>query len=201
MWASDIQPILICHFSYMTTADGSATLTESNIQAALIEARGDLFVASQMLGVTAIRLDRAIRVSTELQGTVLSLATERKDNQDFDRISVEELERAVSRRLALYRVDGLDALHDIATMPIGENPALVASKLGAAVRLAGGLEAGGVGSETSDILRELNAAYHASAPKIRIVRQTMTTVEMGTDEKVIESVQVESTDKAGENTR
>jgi hypothetical protein len=168
----------------LTTADVVATLTEDNIKAALIEARGDLFVASQMLGVTAIRLDRAIRVSDVLQATQTVIYSQPQD-AEFDRISSEELERAVSRRLALYRVDGLDALHDIATMPIGENPALVASKLGAATRLAGGLSEGVGGSETSDILRELNAAYHASAPKIRIVRQTMTTVEMGPEEHEI----------------
>jgi hypothetical protein len=171
----------------LTTADVVATLTESNIQAALIEARGDLFVASQMLGVTAIRLDRAIRVSQELKNVFLALQTEKVENSDFDRVSVEQLEHAVARRLALYRVAGLDALHDIATMPIGENPALVASKLGAATRLAGGLSEGVGGSEASDILRELNIQYHANAPKIRIVRQTLTTVEMGPEEHEIQA--------------
>jgi hypothetical protein len=168
----------------LTTADVVATLTESNIQTALIEARGDIFVASQMLAITAIRLDRAISVSSTLQATQ-SIFLDLKTDPKFDQRSSEQLSQAVRKRLSIYAIDGLDALHDIATMPISENPAQNHEKFLSAARLAGGLEAGVGGSETSDILRELNAAYHASAPKIRIVRQTMTTVEMGPDEKDI----------------
>jgi hypothetical protein len=186
----------------LTTADVVATLTESGIAAALIESRCDLFVASQMLGVTAIRLDRAIRVSQSLQNTYLAIQAEKTDNPQFDRIALEQLGQLVEKRLSLYRVVGLDALHDIATMPVSENPAQNSVKLSAASRLAGELGAGAVGSEAGEILRELNIAYHASAPKIRIVRQTMTTVEMGPDEKVIESeVTLQGDDKGRDNQR
>jgi hypothetical protein len=167
----------------LTTADVVATLTESNIQAALIEARGDIFVASQMLAITAIRLDRAISVSSTLQATQ-SIFLDLKTDPKFDQRSSEQLSQAVRKRLSIYAIDGLDALHDIATMPIGENPALVASKLGAATRLAGGLSEGVGGSEASDILRELNIAYHNSAPKIRLVRETLT-IESGSNEIVV----------------
>lgn len=148
---------------------------EEEAQAALVEARGDLFVAAQILQVTALRLSRAIQVSPTLQGTMdyLSGLDKRRSVTDA------QIHEAIALRMGLYRVAGLDALHDLATMPINENSAQNQVKLAAAARLAGGLEAGGAGGEMGDTFRELRELYESHAPRLRVVRErTTTTVEM-----------------------
>lgn len=146
-------------------------LTESGIKDALIEARGDIFVASQLLSVTALRINRAIQVSAVLQTTVDAI----KDSSQG--VSDDYLQKEIGRRLTLYRVVGLDALHDLAAMPINENSAQNQVKLAAAARLAGSHEAGGGVSEQDSILRALNEEYASQSKRIRVTRERVT-VEM-----------------------
>jgi hypothetical protein len=169
----------------MTEQTALATFTEENAKAALIEARGDIFVASQSIGITALRLDRAIRLSPSLQETYLGLQEIRRENSNFDKLAVEQLEAAIQHRLSLYRVSGLDALHDLATMPIDENSAQNQVKLAAAARLAGSTEGLGGGGDVADTLRALNEAYHQNAPRIRVVRERLT-VEVSPPERVVD---------------
>lgn len=138
---------------------------------ALIEAHGDLFVASQLLGITALRLNRSIQLSTTLQAVQDATSATAKG------LSKEMLSEAIEQRLAAYRVAGLDALHDLATMPLDPNSAQNQVKLAAASRLAGTPEAGGGGSDVAQALRELNQLYNEHAPRLRVVRETLT-VEM-----------------------
>ena len=147
--------------------EGYLTVTEASMKAALIEARGDLFVASQLLRVTAIRLQRAIQVSPALQACLETVKTLGEG------VSLEVIAKATDERLALYRVSGLDALHDLATMPIDENSAQNQVKLAAAARLAGAVEAGGTGG-LEEALRELNAQYVEHAPRLRVTREKLT---------------------------
>ena len=149
------------------------TFTEASAKDALIEARGDIFVASQLLGITAIRLNRSIQISTVLRSTLDTLQAVGKGVTDL------ELHRAIEDRVALYKVSGLDALHDLATMPIDENSAQNQVKLAAAARLAGGLEPGGFGGEMAETLRELQSLYQQIAPRLRVIRER-TTVEIST---------------------
>lgn len=144
--------------------------TTANIKQALVEARGDIFIASQLLGRTAIWVQRAIDVSEELQNTYLE--TRRvKSNPEYARATLEEFQAAVDLRLSVYRIDGLDALHELAVMPIDENnSANNQVKLAAAARLAGTADGGTMGGEIADTLRSLNEMYHREAPRIRITR-------------------------------
>lgn len=151
-------------------------LTESAIEQALLDARGDIFYASQLLGhVTVVCLDRAIRRSERLQ-TVFASIAEVKASDGYDALSQEQVERDVQRRLGLYRSDALDALHALATMPIDENSAQNQVKLAAAARLAGGTSENPV-SELEQTLRTLNEAYHAEAPRIKTIRERIVTFE------------------------
>lgn len=154
------------------------TVTEKSMQAALIEARGDIFIASQLLGITALRLNRAIQVSPLLQATLDASSSAGSG------LSKEALNAAIESRLAIYRVAGLDALHDLATMPIDVNSAQNQVKLAAAARLAGTPEAGGAGGEVADALRSLNTLYHEHAPRLRVVRERLT-VEVSPGEKLV----------------
>lgn len=154
------------------------TLTEGGIKDALIEARGDIFIAAQLLGVTALRIDRSIRVSPLLQVTQESIQSNLDAvSASSQRIAKEQLNTAIESRLSLYRVVGLDALHDLAVMDHGDNSALAQVRLGAASRLAGSTEGLNGGGEIGDALRSLNELYHREAPRIRVVRERLT-VEM-----------------------
>lgn len=152
-------------------------MTEATVKAALIEARGDIFVASQLLGVTAVRLNRAIQVSPILQATVDAIPKLSKG------ASESAIEDAIQSRVALYRVAGLDALHDLATMKIDANSAQNQVKLAAAARLAGSVEQAG-GSALEETLRELNKSYAENAPRLRVIRERLT-VETLPAERVV----------------
>lgn len=156
---------------------------EASIERALIEAQGDLFVASQSLGhVTVLKLDRAIRASERLQAVFLAIK-EVKALPEYDRASQERMEQEVARRMTFYRADGLEALHELATMTIGENSAMAQVKLAAAARLSGTMERA-AGSEIEETLRDLNEQFHRNAPRIKVTRQLI--VEMQPAEHVIE---------------
>lgn len=145
-------------------------LTEDGMKHALIEARGDIFIASQLLKVTAIRLNRAIQVSP-LLGAVLE-----ETKHAGKGVSDKQIEEAVRARVGLYRVAGLDALHDLATMPIDENSAQNQVKLAAAARLVGESGVGQSSGELEGIFRELRETYQSEAPRLRVVRER-TTIE------------------------
>lgn len=145
------------------------SLTEAKIADALIEARGDIFIASQLLGVTATRLDRAIAVSPALLQAMTTSQQSISDN-----LKPADIRGIAERRIELYRVAGLDALHELATMPIDENSAQNQVKLAAAARLAGETGGGQVGGDLAETLRILNQEYQEKAPRLRVVRERLT---------------------------
>jgi len=156
---------------------------ETTIRQALLDAQGDIFTAAQLLGhVTVMKLDRAIRQSIELQNVFLTIK-QVKALPEYDRISQEQLEVEVARRQSVYRADGLEVLHELATMEHKDNSAMAQVKLAAAARLIGPTaEKEGV-NELQQTLADLNAAYHQNAPRIKIQRTT--TIEMGPQERTV----------------
>lgn len=147
-------------------------LTEESIERALLESRGDLCVASQLLGhVTVVKLDRTIRASDKLRQVYLSIE---QVKSEYDKISQAQLEAEVSRRLTHYRSDALDSLHELAMMPIGDNSALAQVKFLAAQRLAAGTVTNQGESEIEATLRELNESYHSHAQRIKVTRERLT---------------------------
>lgn len=154
------------------------TLTEEQIKRALIESQGDLWIASQALGnYTVVQLDRFIRVSEELQRTVLAIRQTKVD-PEYQKWSAEQARSAVESRLSLYQADGLDALHQIATMPLSDNSAQNQVKLAAAARLAGNRDTADAGpSDLAQTLEILNREYQENAPKIKSIRERIVTFE------------------------
>jgi hypothetical protein len=150
-------------------------------------------VAADLLGnVTVLKLDRAVRRSERLQGVFLAIK-QVKALPEYDRITAEQLEAEIVRRLTVYRADALDSLHELATMDHGENSAMAQVRLAAAARLTGPM--GGtkdVGSDLEQTMRELNEAYHREAPKIKVTRQT--TIEISRDERVVEGSAAHASD-------
>lgn len=88
-----------------------------------------------------------------------------------------------------YRCGALDALWDLANMPMSPNSSMMQIKYLAANRLAGPAPTTGEvsprGAGATDILAELNERFHSQAPKIREVRERITTFETETEPKAI----------------
>lgn len=99
-------------------------------------------------------------------------------------VPLETIHKAIEERVALYRVSGLDALHDLATMPIDVNSAQNQVKLAAAARLAGTVEGQEGGSDLAETLRELQRQYDETAPRLRVTRERVT-IERLPPERVV----------------
>ena len=157
-------------------------LSQPQIEKALTDARGDLFVASQLLDLTAIKLDRMLRASPSLQTFFLQVEAVAA-LAEYDQTTSVRFAAEVSRRRLLYQSDALDALHDLATMPVSSNSGLNQTKLLAASRLVGPQETQQGVSDLDSTLAALNDEYHKAAPRIKSVRERIITFE--TEPKVI----------------
>lgn len=168
-------------------------ITEPQLREYLTDARGDLFIAASLAGCTPLQFRRAIGASETLQA--FYLAIERvKVNPDYEKLSHEEFERQLNELSRDYRLDGLEAIHDIATMH-ADSAALYEVKLKAAVQLRG-VGAGAQQSDSAMILAELNDLYHKNAPRIKSIRTQTVQIEFEGEENqgqqtpVLERVQI-----------
>lgn len=101
-----------------------------------------------------------------------------RSNKDLKRRVNPKFKALKAKRVELYSSDALDALHDLAMMPITPNPLLNQIKYMAASRLAGPQqEAQAPLSEVDGTLRQLNDAFHKAAPRIKTVRERVITFE------------------------
>jgi hypothetical protein len=85
-----------------------------------------------------------------------------------------KLEDLVYRRMQTYGCDALDALHDLAMMPISENSMLNRIKLAAASELAGPLtllKSADAPENLGKALHDLDMRYHATAARIKALRE------------------------------
>jgi hypothetical protein len=92
----------------------------------------------------------------------------------------ERLTRAIELRMEFYRCTALDAMYDLAMMPLGENSSLMQVKFMAASRLIGPAPDGVGGAPAGDfdsVLASLNEKYHKTAPRIKSVRERVVTFE------------------------
>ena len=135
---------------------GFAGLDEQIIEKALITYRGDIFQAAASLGKNVRMFNLAIRQSTYLQKAALAIE-QAAVIPEYEALTAKQFEAAIRERLTAYRIDGLDALHELATMSHAGDPEMAKVKLQAASKLAGTEEGQHSGaSEMSDVLRALN---------------------------------------------
>jgi hypothetical protein len=143
-------------------------ISVDRIKDALVTAQGDLFLTACYLDVRPGELDSYIRASDEIQGFVAAIDTVKK-NADYDRLSKDQFEDQLDRLTKAYRIDALEVIHELATMPF-DSAAMADVKLKAAVQLKGSnLETKDDGGH-SLVLAELNQLYQQSAPRIRSIR-------------------------------
>jgi hypothetical protein len=150
-------------------------ISEQSIKTALTEAKGDIFLAACALDCTPRELDLFIRRSATLQAFAGAVETVKVDAA-YSRLSTEQFENQVADLVRAFRVDGINEVHKLATMEFGDSAALAKVKLDAALALTGGTNNRAGNSDTENALAELNALYHANAPRIKEIRQTVITL-------------------------
>lgn len=150
----------------------SGLITEQSIKAALTQAKGDIFLAACSLDTTAREIDLYIRRSPMLQAFAAAVEQVKIDPA-YSRMSVEQFENQLEDMSRAFRIDGLQEIHKLATMEFGDSAALAKVKLDAALALRGGPMKGVSGSDQENALAELNHLYHANAPRIKEIRQTV----------------------------
>ncbi len=131
------------------------------------------------------RKDNSTFVEKALQVPASNLPT-------IPKLPEERLNLAIEMRMEFYRCAALDALYDLAMMPLPDNSAMAQVKFMAAARLAGPVEGvpdRGAGPTFDSVLADLNKRFHESAPRIREVREkiTITTFGDGEQQRVIEA--------------
>jgi len=163
----------------MTSESRRAGLvSEASIKTALTEAKGDLFLAACALGCTAREVDQYVRRSPVLQAHAGAIEQVKVDPA-YSRMSVEQFDNQVADLVRSFRVDGIKEVHKLATMEFGDSAALAKVKLDAALALSAGSRSSVGNSDTENALSELNALYHANAPRIKEIRQTVITMTDG----------------------
>ncbi|KWB54169.1 hypothetical protein [Burkholderia ubonensis] len=162
-------------------------ISEQGIKDALVEAKGDIFLASTALDCTAQELDRYIRTSSELQQFAAAIEKVKIDPA-YSRMSAEQFENELADLTRAYKVVGLEELHGLATMDHKGSAAMAKVKLQAAISLRGGEQRVAGDREIEHALSELNQLYHQNAPRIKEIRQTVVKLEDGREatQRVIE---------------
>lgn len=161
-------------------------ISENTVTEALSTARGDLFVAASYLGCTGRELDSYIRASEGLQAFTAAIGTVKSTNADYKRLSDEQFTDELERLTKGYRLEALDVIHEIATLPVvgadrmmpdgsvldgvKMSAAELEVKLKAAIALRGAPEAKTATNDQSAVLAELNDLYIQNAPRIKSVR-------------------------------
>lgn len=172
----------------MREAMRQGAISEDKIKEHLIEAKGDLFVAASLTGCTAQEFDRYVRASGSLQAFAATIEVVKQD-PEFNRMSIQQFENALTQRTITYRVDAIDSLHELATMSIEteiqdsdgdfhvvKSAAMAKVKMEAAKHLHGGTTFNSSGNQVDAVLQELNHLYINNAPMIKEIRQTVITM-------------------------
>ena len=167
----------------LTAVTRPGLINEANVRSALTEAKGDLYVAACLLEISAWKLDRLIRADAALQAFAGAVETV-KANPEYDRMSQAQFASELHRLTAQFAVEGLLVIHEIASSP-ARTAAEKAVRLEAAIALRNGTPNSQGGSEVDLLLRELNQAYQAHAPRIKEIRTTTVVLE---DSRQSESV-------------
>lgn len=142
------------------------------IAQALKESGGSLVLAASRLGVSVSKLDNAIQMSRPGKWPAFVRALQRvKLTEEYRKMSLAQIAEDIERRVMLYRSEALDAIRDLATMPLSDNSAQNQVKLAAAIRLYGETREKVANDAISEVLRSINEDFRESAPRLRTIRR------------------------------
>jgi hypothetical protein len=155
------------------------------VRDALTTARGDLFLASAYLGCTGRELDGYIRASEGLQAFAGAIEKVKVD-EAYAKMSTEQFEDRLETLTRNYKLEAIDIIHGMATMPF-DNAAMADVKLKAAVQLRGVNIETVKNNDQGNIMAELNLLYQTAAPRIKSVRAVQIEFEQGQPALIVES--------------
>lgn len=142
-------------------------VSEQLLSQTLVENRGDLMLTAGKLGMRPSKLVDAIKSVPSVAATWQAMERIKAD-PEFHRITQEQFQQAIAERSALYRLDGLEVIHELAMTDHEGVSGLAEVRLKAAIALRGTQDT----QQGSDqvILQELNSLYHQSARRIKSLR-------------------------------
>jgi len=144
-------------------------LSEEIVRMVLTQAQGDLIQSSRRLNVRPSQLAGWIKSVPSVAAHYLTIEQIKADPR-FDDATQTQIEAEIRSRASMYRLDGLEVIHEIAMSP-HTNASEMDVRLKAAVQLRGAgsdMPQGGDG-----VLMELNALYHKNAPRIKSMRMAV----------------------------
>jgi hypothetical protein len=159
-------------------------LDETQVSQALKDNKGDLILTHQVLGVSFGRLHMFIRCIPSLRRLVKEIERMKLEDQ-YDQLSNDQFRDEINARTMAYELDGLDTIHELATREHGENASMAQVRLAAAIQLRGPQTSHQSGM--AGILEELNAAYLATASRVKGLRANATihlSLESPQDERI-----------------
>ena len=152
-------------------------VNEAEIRARLGEARGDIFLAASMMGISPTELNAYIRASESLQAAALAIDGVKED-PNWRRMSHHQFADRLAQLSMEYRVHGLEVIKEISDVTGWEEDARMARVKLKAAELLRGVEFHVDHNGGSDsVLRELDEAYRAHAPVVSRIRETVREIE------------------------
>ena len=137
---------------------------------ALKSCKGDLLQAASLLSCKPWEVNRAIQGVPELQNVMAAIRSQKASHADWDRQSADDFISAIEQRTALYKLEAMEEIREVAMMEAGENAELVKAKLQALFKLYGGGSTESSGDDLGQFLADLSRRYQESAPRISKLR-------------------------------
>lgn len=149
-----------------------AKVTQKSVEKALIDARGDILLASKILRLSLREFDNVLRAIPGIDALLGQIEEVKADNPAYAKMSGEWFERQCVRAISLYRLAALESLYELATMEMTDKAAMMNVKREAAVNLWGGDKGGtgGVAGELTEFFKSLNDDYQQRKSGVTRVR-------------------------------
>ena len=142
-------------------------LNEEIVRSVLLKNKGDLIRSAQTLTIRPSTLVRWIR-SVPSVAAIWNEMEVVKADPAFDSATAAQFEAEIKARATVYRLDGLEVLHELATTDHDGVSSMAEVRLKAAIELRNASEIGVMTG--GNVLAELNELYRANAPRIRSIR-------------------------------
>ena len=142
-------------------------LSEGFVKEVLVDNRGDLIASARKLGCRPSTLVDWIKSVPSIASTWQEMEKVKADPA-FNQATQEQFARTIAERTAMYRLEGLEVLHELATADHDGVASMAEVRLKAAIQLRGSDDHMPVAGD--GVLAELNAMYHQSARRIKSMR-------------------------------
>lgn len=142
-------------------------LDEVTVKMVLLRNKGDLILSAGEMCIRPSTLVNWIRSVPSVKNLWDEMEALKADTK-FEAATAEQFAKEIANRAAIYRLDGLEVLHELATEDHDGVSAMAEIRLKAAIALRGATDY--VPTSGNNVLAELNTLYHANAPRIKSMR-------------------------------